>query len=332
MALFYKSAEDYIKQIIRIALKLQNRLNKGDYEKAITFLALILKIDGRLYRKIEEETKSKELLEQSQLIRRLAERALIEARHGNYTNLKDTISMIIKGGEKYLISEEKFVGFSISEKKLNIMKQAKFVSDYITNITFQEAMILLIISYSYGLDVVIGGSSLKNNMLGGDLDLGFKPSRRHLTISNLEFITKFVPRKGINLGQENKLDKAIENLIGALNKEPYKLGLSGRVSAAINKINKFAFKWYRNKFKKPLIRDKFIYDGYRGTNLMNIPAIFNVKEFFFRRGFRKERHTCLDKNGRSFAPSGYLYLKLNGTTILALPRFRKGVVGEVVFY
>ncbi len=335
MPLFSKTAEDYIKQSIRIAQMAVKYLDKGEHGRVIKFLELLAKIDKKAYQKILTETRSRELMEQCLLMRSLARQAIKESADGmNHEKLKEIIEMIIRAGGHYLNSEERFAGFVLREGRTGIDGQARMVSDLVEGITWAEAMVIIVVSFFYGLDVVIGGSSLRNNKIGGDLDLGFRPSSGHLTMADLKYVSQFSRPSFIGSGQKDKLDRCVENLVNILKKgaQPHKLAFSEKIKPAINRINRFAFKWYQRRFGRPLLRESFIYDGYKTSQPGGIREISDVREFFTRKGFRRELHSSLDKNGRPFGPSGYLMLKHDGSFVLATPKYTKGFAGEHVFW
>lgn len=288
----YKSAEEYLKQIIRIAIDLKARIEKGDYDEAITFLQLIVKIDADLYSKIEEETRSKALMEQSLVIRALTEEALKEARNNQFEKVKQVIDKIATAGEKYLESEEKFVGYTIEEHQFGSWeRQARFLSDIIEGITVQQAIDMLTIAYEEKLDIVIGGSSLKNNRIGNDLDIGFK----------------------VNPLWKNQIPQSEVRAI---------------VTRVVNKMNKRCFHWYQRVMGNALIPHKWIHDQ---SALQGIPDIETVEEFFMRRGFREEPRMVM-KHGKPFGPSGYLILRRDGKVTLVTPIIKIGRVGEPKFW
>jgi len=353
MPLFKRSAEDLIKEIVKEAKRVKEKVDKGKYDDAANILKIIVGIDKRLYDRVREETRSEEMYKRCLEIRDLAEEAIKESQDFHqFEKLKATIDAIIRSGERFLYSDERFVGFSIEKKDLDFMRQARLLSDYVEGLTVVQAAMILAIGYTYGFDIVIGGSSLKNNRLGGDLDLGFKPAREPINAAYMENIRDIVvPRiKELKAVKIEKLDENFfKNLIDTINSNVNAIEKKDRVKTAINKINKFAFKRFDHKFGprpasvqaesgpetgfRPIVTDHFIYDGYKNTELAGIGDIWDVRDFFFRRGFRKDFHTALDKDGRPFGPSGYLYFKTDGTTIIALPRYRKEtVVGESVFW
>ncbi len=292
MSFFHKSSEDYIKQIIRIALKLKDRIeNENDYSYAIKILKKITEVDEKLYNKIEEETRSKSLMRQSLYIKNLAANALVDAAKGNFNSMKGTISLIIASGEKYLNSEEKFVGYKIEEYIFSLKKQAKFLSDFIEPITTLQATLMLEISFNNGLDLIIGGSSFRNNKIGGDLDVGFKISESY----------------------KNKIDVKDLRLI---------------VTKVVNKINKECFKEFL-KLKKPLMAHKWIHDASALTGIENIDT---VERFFMRVGFRYEPHIMLKNGKPFGPSGFVNFESNGQTTIITPIIKKGTIVGETKFW
>ncbi|MCX6751001.1 MAG: hypothetical protein NTZ83_06070 [Candidatus Pacearchaeota archaeon] len=185
--------------------------------------------------------------------------------------------------------KEKYTGFKYETfKRDNLDKQAKFLSDMVEGITSKQAKDILELTYEQGLDLVIGGSSFKNNRLGGDLDLGFKISQK-------------------NIYNANKED------------------LKDTIRVIKNKINKKVFgREYRkvHSGEGNIFKESWIYDG---SNPENIPKIGDVREFFQRYGIRKDINP--DKKDKPFGPSGYAHFKKEGEIIYATPIYKKGVVG-----
>jgi hypothetical protein len=284
-----KSAEDYIKQIIRIALKLQDRIKRGDYSRAIRLLQLISKIDDESYRKIRKETQSPELAEKCKDIKEAAEKALKDVKQSNFEGVNKAIKQIIAGGEEYLRSEEKWVGTDILRFRCrSIDEQARYMANYIDDLSFQQAKLMLDLTYKKGFDLVIGGSTLKNNKIGLDLDLGFKIDKRYK-----------------NMG----LEKTIKD----------------EVIFLVEQINKRCFPGFYRKHGKFMVEHKWIYDKHV---MKSIPDIEDVQEFFMRKGFRKEPEVVI-KDGKPFGPSGFMIFYVDGTVKIAKPRIEKGTLAGI---
>lgn len=293
MALFHRSIEYYMKKIVRMALDVKEDVEKGEFRKAITLLKTIVRLDIKLYHEIESETKSKELMEQALNIREAAGKAIEEVKEGEYDKLKEAINFIIKSGEWYLNSEEKFTGYKIEEYSRPYLRlQAKFLSDLIKGITTPQAERMLEISFENGLDLIIGGKSLKDNKIGGDLDIGFKVNKTH---------KDKIPVKNIR----------------------------DVVTRVVNKINKKCFRIYQRILGHALAPHKWIHDK---SALEGIPDIKTVEEFFMRVGFRNEPREVM-KHGKPFGPSGYVVFYLTGKITLVTPIIKKeSVVGKPKFW
>ena len=279
----YRSAEDFIKRIVRIAKGVQIQIEHKHYGRALRLLELIHKFDIELYKRIEEETRSKEIMDYCLQIRSLAEEAIIDARESKYEKTEEVIQKIINAGDKYVLSEERFVGYKIEEyDRPTIKKQALFLTDLIEGITRNDAEQMLQISFDNGLDLVIGGSSISGNKIGGDLDIGFKINKRFKGKIAQKYLNNVVKR-------------------------------------TVNRINKKCFGWYKKIFKKVLLQHKWIHDK---SALRGIPDIETVEEFFMRCGFRHEPREVL-KDGKPFGPSGYAIVYLDGKIQLVTPKIRE---------
>ena len=326
-----KVVEDYIRQVVRICTRL---LQTGKNEQQRK-LFILKKIDETspltCLNKKEIENLPKPIIEKCELIKREIQEILnIYNSDSNIQEEKinEILRTIIKCGENYLKNDNLYlIGFNVEKKQYGLIEQSEYLASSIKGIEMEEWVQILYLSYEMNFIVVVGGSSIKNNRVGKDLDIGFKESYEEPKEINIKEI---IEKSNI----KNK-EKIIENCLKlkeCIKKCNY-IEKREKIRYLINKINKKILHWYAKKFKDdpkhPLIEDTFIYDG-SSSDSINIQ---DVREFFTKSGFRFRDEKSPEKQEKPFGPSGFVELKPNGETTKARPMFSNNAeYGEQVFY
>ncbi len=95
MGLFSKTSMDYIVQIIELAKKSKRHICEGKIEAAKRLIKLILKFDRKEFKKIEEETGSKYLMDECKVIYSMAREALSDLEKNNLAEVDKVLEKII---------------------------------------------------------------------------------------------------------------------------------------------------------------------------------------------------------------------------------------------